>query len=173
MKIRQLLFGAVALLFAASGAARAQDDGGNSFGGGGNIWLCGDGNGNSGHSVQGGPSGAKVGLHLDCRICLTQGGCHPDCWVSSRPDSPTATKIYASILAAARRSDVKAITTLALSLPGFVEYNAARGSVQILNCSGSGVIANIPISKASERRYVASLPRTGDYSTASLAEAPR
>lgn len=168
MKFRRSALVVFAVLAGASSKLSAQDDGGNGFGGCGiRSWCDSE---NFAHTIINGPVGPYAGLHGNCKYCdhPEMGFCHADCYVSMRPDSVRANRIYAEILTAARQGNIKSIAALAQALPGFVEFNASRNSVQILSCSRVAVIGNIPLTSPQQLALVSSLPRTATESTAAL-----
>ena len=116
--------------------------------------------------------GNKNNSHLGCMICLIGNGqpsnCHPGCLIAA---NPVLQAKYESLLAAATRSDFKAIVALGAELEQFVSYNPQRRSVQLMSCDGNRVVANLPVKTERAVQLVSSL-RINTGSAVSVSAAP-
>lgn len=92
------------------------------------------------------PDGSVIGSpsHTTCNLCPDGNpyDCHFSCFRLSSSDSSAA---YNALLAAAESSDVARVISLASALGEHVRFNPRRQSIQILSCSGDGVIATLPV----------------------------
>ncbi len=139
LKVRVLV--ALATILVASSAS-AQEEGGGDIGGGcGVMMIC-----SGGHKVSGPAGGGVYYPHMDCVTCLTQGGCHPGCDQTLGDFKGK----YREILNAANDGDVGAILRVGATAGGYVTFNAARQSLQILSCNKAAVVANLPLRSAAD-----------------------
>lgn len=105
---------------------------------------CGGGEG--AHKVLLQTPALSKGTHSDCRVCSGEfiSDCHPTC-----PDQfafgDMARAAFRSILESANEGDVGTILALSHEVHGAVVYNANRGAVQILDCSGTHVMASLRV----------------------------
>ena len=97
------------------------------------------------HKVEGPSGSGVVGLHSDCRICITGEGyfdCHPSC----EPQDDEETQLaYAEAMQALQVSDRLTLVRLASIIPDYVTYNHERGAVQVLDCERNHVLGSVSV----------------------------
>jgi hypothetical protein len=107
--------------------------------------------GEGAHKVQGPSGDGYTGLHGECLVCVDERGgdeppesCHGTCdaLVAEAGDSTLVPK-YAEALQLATAGDADALAKLIDELPNYVKLNEDRGTVQLFDCKGSEVIANL------------------------------
>lgn len=81
---------------------------------------------------------------VSCRVC-TQGWeiCHPTCEPEFASNGDR--EAYEGVLTAAAEGDVSSILALAPRVEDHVVLNRDRWAVQVLDCRGEAVIANLPL----------------------------
>ena len=72
------------------------------------------------HYVVGPSAGGVQGLHGDCLICITEGGCHPACGESFvlGPKGFQRQTTYKALVGAALKRDIAAVIRLGADMPG-------------------------------------------------------
>jgi len=97
------------------------------------------------HTVEGPSVTGVMGLHGDCRYCLSGEGpydCHPSC----EPQDDEETQLaYAEAMQALQASDRVTLVRLASVIPDYVTYNHERGAVQVLDCERNLVLGSVSV----------------------------
>lgn len=149
MKLESWLYGTlgVVLLLSAPGVASAQC-----------IWSLASCSGSqSNHTAfwEGDDGGEPY--HSSCKVCkdietgeaISYEKCHPcDGFIGGTEGTVAAAKaMYESLLDAAEAQSQAEMVRLAGLLPEHAFVNMARGSLQVLTCDGTEVVANIPLAQ--------------------------
>jgi len=95
--------------------------------------------------------------HEQCGWCLS-GPCHPVC--SNCPSfglNPLQSRLEA-LFAAAAVGDLDQVLNLASDFSNHVSFNRVRQSVQLRNCTGETIVANLPVRNQAQRQLALRLP---------------
>jgi hypothetical protein len=160
---RWFLFGVTGLTFMAVGyrTAFAQEDEEDGDGGCGfhSTIMC---TGNGYHVVPAIGSGVNHAHTSTCKYCYPDGDwqdCHGPC--TGRlllAVNPVVRSSYLQALDAAREGDVDRLLAVGSGAPGFVVFNASRGSVQIVSCTGRNILASLRVTDRRALQKAATLP---------------
>lgn len=115
------------------------------------------------HKVPQGTGWGWNNPHSNCMACIEPEGCHLPCQFGF--STPKARAAYGGALAAAARGDVGSVVNLAMFVPERVLLNPVRGSIQILSCDGTSVVANLDLPGIATRTFA-------DRTTGSLESIP-
>ena len=94
-----------------------------------------------GHSLDGHENFDRKGYHTSCDYCVI-GPCHDTCF--HEEEERVA---YTQALEAATALDGGAIVEVATASPHFFHLNEERQALQLLNCSGTALIASVPLNE--------------------------
>ena len=152
MKHSVMAFAVVLVSVLTPGRTQAQDCGQIVFG-------CGGGGGTeSAHTANSGPNSYWKYPHSGCSMCaVPMPECHPYC-VDTHEDAAA----YVAIMTAAAAGDVSRVVGLARTVKGYVFFNAERRSIQVMSCSKTTIVANLPIRDVAVLAKAISLPPNVD-----------
>lgn len=70
--------------------------------------------------------------------------CHPICDGGESGTEAFATPAYQAVMESARSGDIRGILAASETIPGTVQINHSRRSLQVLNCQKT-IVANLPL----------------------------
>jgi hypothetical protein len=113
---------------------------------------------NDSHAVVSAMGGVQTnGTHSACKICviwdilneewveLDWEECHGECQSGFARSASGAFDAYEAALRAGSLGDITSVLKLAAAVDGRIVYNAERKTVQVLNCTGTGIIGNFDV----------------------------